>query len=87
MRIKRLCLSGVLSEDGNLVRSQACHNVTMSQGVPHVTDVTDVTNVTTTIQSDVQRAGVSAKQSELSLDFAPPRPQYYGHYDEDECPF
>ena len=87
MRIKRLCLSGVLSEDGNLVRSQACHNVTMSQGVPHVTDVTNVTNVTTTIQSDVQRAGVSAKQSELSLDFAPPRSQYYGHYDEDECPF
>ena len=84
MRIKRLCLSGVLSEDGNLVRSQACHNVTMSQGVPHVTDVTDVT---TTIQSDVQRAGVSAKQSELSLDFAPPHSQYYGHYDEDECPF
>jgi hypothetical protein len=87
MRIKRLCLSGVLSEDGNLVRSQACHNVTMSQGVPHVTDVTNVTDVTTTIQSDVQRAGVSAKQSELSLDFAPPRSQYYGHYDEDECPF
>ena len=28
-----------------------------------------------------------AAQASLPLDCPPPRPQYYGHYDEDECPF
>ncbi len=35
MRIKRLCVSGMLVEDGNLIRYSECHAVTPSQGAPH----------------------------------------------------
>ena len=34
MRIKRLCLSGKLVEDGNLIKCPECHIVTPSQGAP-----------------------------------------------------
>ena len=80
MRIKRLCLSGKLVEDGNLIRCPECHAVTPSQGTPPC-EAGD--NVTTETLSP----GASATQASLALDCPPPRPQYYGHYDEDECPF
>ena len=34
MRIKRLCFSGRLVEDGNLIKCPECHIVTLSRGVP-----------------------------------------------------
>ena len=102
MRIKRLCISGMLVEDGNLIRCPECHAVTPSQGAPQC-ETCD--NVTTTTSSSAEQASQYAPQCEtcdnvtevtpaapafqasLSLDCPPPRPQYYGHYDEDECPF
>ena len=78
MRIKRLCISGMLVEDGNLIRCPECHAVTPSQGVPHSDKCDNVTEET---------PAAPAFQASLSLDCPPPRPQYYGHYDEDECPF
>ncbi|MBR5594782.1 MAG: AAA family ATPase [Alistipes sp.] len=79
MRIKRLCLCGKLEEDGNLIRCPECHAVTSSQGVPQC-EASD--NVTMGNQSPA----APASQASLALD-CPPRRQYYGHYDEDECPF
>ena len=79
MRIKRLCLCGKLEEDGNLIRCPECHAVTSSQGTPPC-EAGD--NVTT----ETLPPGAPATQASLTLD-CPPRPQYYGHYDEDECPF
>ena len=80
MRIKRLCLSGKLVEDGNFIRCPECHAVTSSQGAPQC-EARD--NVTTETLSPA----APASQASLALDCPPPRPQYYGHYDEDECPF
>ena len=79
MRIKRLCLCGKLEEDGNLIRCPECHVVTSSQGASQC-EASD--NVTT----ETLPPGAPATQASLTLD-CPPRPQYYGHYDEDECPF
>ena len=80
MRIKRLCLSGKLVEDGNLIKCPECHIVTSSQGVPQCEACDNVTMV------DLSPAA-HATQASLNIDCPPPRPQYYGHYDEDECPF
>ena len=94
MRVKRLIDRGVLTIDGNLVRSMS-NKVTSERGVPSVPDVTDVTDVPDV--TDVQSVpnvttvppvcNVQAEQATLALDCPPSRPQYYGHYDEDECPF
>jgi hypothetical protein len=78
MRIKRLCFSGRLVEDGNLIKCPECHIVTPSQGAPQCETCDNVTEVI---------PAAHATQASLSLDCPPPRPQYYGHYDEDECPF
>ena len=80
MRIKRLCLSGKLVEDGNLIKCPECHIVTPSQGAPQCEACDNVTMV------DLSPAA-HATQASLNIDCPPPRPQYYGHYDEDECPF
>ena len=80
MRIKRLCLCGKLMEDGNLIRCPECHVVTSSQGVPQCEASDNVTMVNLS-------PAAPASQASLALDCPPPRPQYYGHYDEDECPF
>ena len=101
MRINRLINRGILEVDDNFVRSRASlptkpetqdvsertneHEgaftpVRFVQDVQDVRDVQDVQDV-----RDVQN--VQAEQSTLALDCPPPRPQYYGHYDEDECPF
>ena len=98
MRIKRLCTSGVLVEDGNLIRCPECHVVTLSQGAPHSDECDSVTNVTDmgsyagaqtvqTVQATQAAQATQATQTNLPLDCPPPRPQYYGHYDEDYCPF
>ena len=79
MRIKRLCLCGRLVEDGNLIRYPECHIVTSSQGAPQCEASDNVTMVNLS-------PAAPASQASLALD-CPPRPQYYGHYDEDECPF
>ena len=79
MRIKRLCLCGKLEEDGNLIRCPECHVVTSSQGAPQCEASDNVTMVNLS-------PAAPASQASLALD-CPPRPQYYGHYDEDECPF
>ena len=79
MRIKRLCLCGKLMEDGNLIRCPECHAVTPSQGAPQCEASDNVTMVNLS-------PAAPASQASLALD-CPPRPQYYGHYDEDECPF
>jgi hypothetical protein len=82
MRVKRLIDKGLLSADGNLVRIPS-NKVTEKQGVPPCYSVTDVTNVT-----DVSCSlGAAPLQGSLALDLPSPRPQYYGHYDEDDCPF
>ena len=80
MRIKRLCLSGKLVEDGNLIKCPECHIVTPSQGAPQCDACDNVTMV------DLSPAA-PASQASLALDCPSPRPQYYGHYDEDDCPF
>ena len=80
MRIKRLCFSGRLVEDGNLIKCPECHIVTPSQGAPQCETCDNVTNVTLS-------PAAHATQASLNLDCPPPRPQYYGHYDEDEQPF
>ena len=82
MRVKRLIDKGLLSADGNLVRIPS-NKVTEKQGVPPCYSVTDVTNV-----PDVSCSlGAAPLQGSLALDLPSPRPQYYGHYDEDDCPF
>ena len=95
MRINRLINKGILEADDNFVRSRASHPTTPEprdvgertnehagaftpvQFVQDVRDVRDVQNV----------QSVQSEQATLALDCPPPRPQYYGHYDEDECPF
>ena len=85
MRVKRLIDKGLLVADGTLVRIPS-NKVTEKQGVPpcySVADVTDVTDVTNVSYS----SGTESLQGSLALDLPSPRPQYYGHYDEDDCPF
>ena len=83
MRISRLVDKGLLMADNDLVRSQAytdahkCTSAHTHKGVQDVQPVQDVQSV-----QDVQPV-----QASLALDCPPSRPQYYGHYDEDECPF
>ena len=74
--------------DGNLVRVPS-NKVTEKQGVPPCYSVTDVTNVPdVTDVTDVScSSGDEPLQGSLKLDLPSPRPQYYGHYDEDDCPF
>ena len=91
MRIKRLIDKGQLSAEGNLVRIPG-NKVTSKGGVTPVTDVTDVTKTTKSLSSLSMKDllgdnNPQAEQTSLALDCPPPRPQYYGHYDEDECPF
>ncbi|MBO7263659.1 MAG: AAA family ATPase [Alistipes sp.] len=88
MRVKRLIDKGLLVADGNLVRIPS-NKVTEKQGVPPCYSVTDVTNVTNiTNVTDVScSSGTEPLQGSLALDPPSPRPQYYGHYDEDDCPF
>ena len=88
MRVKRLIDKGLLTADGNLVRIPS-NKVTEKQGVPPCYSVTDVTNVTNvTDVTDVScSSGSEPLQGSLALDLPSPRPQYYGHYDEDDCPF
>ena len=67
------------------------NNRTTEQGVPHVRDVQDVQDVRDVynvhgVQDVHDVHGVQPQQSTLDLD-CPPQPSYYGHYDEDECPF
>ena len=82
MRIRRLVDKGLLEFDDNFVRSVG-NKRTTEQGVPPVPNVPNVPNV-----PDVPDVpSVPVTQGELGLDIAPPRTQYYGHYDEDECPF
>ena len=82
MRIKRLIDRGLLEVDANFVRTPG-NKGTTEQGVPPVPNVPDVPDV-----PDVPPVpNLHAKQATLALDCPPPRPQYYGHYDEDECPF
>ena len=77
MRISRLIDRGILVADNDLVRSETysdAHNCTTAHthgGVQPVQLVQSVQSV----------------QTSLELDCPPSRPQYYGHYDEDECPF
>ena len=95
MRINRLISRGILEVDDNFVRSKASlpttpettntgertnEHVGAFAPVQEVRDVQDVQDV-----RDVQR--VQAEQATLAIDCPPSRPQYYGHYDEDECPF
>ena len=86
MRIKRLIDRGILSVDGNLVRTPG-NKGTTEQGVPPVPFVPDVPFVPNVpdvpFVPDVPRV---AEQATLALDCPPLQPQYYGHYDED-CPF
>ena len=82
MRIKRLIDKGELIVDGNLVRTPA-NKRTNEQGVPPVQDVRDVQDV----QAVCDVWSSQPTQATLALDCPPPRPSYYGHYDEDECPF
>ena len=83
MRISRLIDKGLLMADNDLVRSQAytdAHKCTSAHTHKGVQDVQPV-QVVQSVQ-DVQSV-----QTSLTLDCPPSRPQYYGHYDEDECPF
>ena len=83
MRISRLIDRGILVADNDLVRSETysnAHNCTTAHthgGVQSVQSVQSVQGV----------QGVQTVQTSLELDCPPSRPQYYGHYDEDECPF
>ena len=86
MRISRLIDKGLLMADNDLVRSQAytdAHKCTSAHTHKDVQDVQPV-QVVQSVQS-VQ--DVKPMQTSLALDCPPSRPQYYGHYDEDECPF
>ena len=86
MRIKRLIDRGILSVDGNLVRTPG-NKRTTEQGVPPVPNVPDVPFVPDVPNvPDVPDVPRVAEQATLALDCPPPQPQYYGHYDED-CPF
>ena len=89
MRIKRLIDRGILSVDGNLVRTPG-NKGTTEQGVPPVPNVPDVPFVPDVPNvpnvPDVPDVPRVAEQATLALDCPPPQPQYYGHYDED-CPF
>ena len=88
MRIKRLIDRGLLEVDANFVRTPG-NKGTTEQGVPPVPNVPDVPLVPDV--PDVPPVppvpSLHAKQATLALDCPPPQPQYYGHYDEDECPF
>ena len=101
MRIRRLVEKGVLEFDDNFVRCSE-NKGTSEQGVPSVPNVTDVPDVPTNKtpisnlslsdllgkpQCDTAQPQYDAAQASLPLDCPPPRPQYYGHYDEDEQPF
>ena len=88
MRIRRLVDKGLLEFDDNFVRSVG-NKRTTEQGVPPVPNVPDVPNVPSvpSVPSVPDVPSVPVTQGELGLDIAPPRTQYYGHYDEDECPF
>ena len=95
MRINRLISKGILEVDDNFVRSKASLPTTPETtntgertnehvgAFAPVQDVQDVRNVRDV--RDVQ--SVQAEQATLAIDCPPSRPQYYGHYDEDECPF
>ena len=102
MRIRRLVEKGVLEFDDNFVRCLE-NKGTSERGVPSVPNVPDVPNVPNvpnvpdvpTNKTPISNLSLSdllgkpkcnAEQASLPLD-CPPRPQYYGHYDEDECPF
>ena len=85
MRVKRLIDKGLLAADGNLVRLPS-NKVTEKQGVPPCYSVTDVTNVSD-VTDVLCSSGDEPLQGSLALDLPSPRPQYYGHYDEDDCPF
>ena len=85
MRVKRLIDKGLLAADGNLVRIPS-NKVTEKQGVPPCYSVTDVTNVADVTAVSCS-SGTEPLQGSLALDLPSPRPQYYGHYDEDDCPF
>ena len=85
MRVKRLIDKGLLAADGNLVRLPS-NKVTEKQGVPPCYSVIDVTNVTD-VADVLCSSGDEPLQGSLALDLPSPRPQYYGHYDEDDCPF
>ena len=83
MRISRLIDKGLLMADNDLVRSQAytdAHKCTSAHTHKGVQDVQPV-QVVQSVQD------VKPVQTSLALDCPPSRPQYYGHYDEDECPF
>ena len=88
MRIRRLVDKGLLEFDDNFVRSVG-NKRTTEQGVPPVPNVPNVPNVPSvpSVPSVPDVPSVLVTQGELGLDVAPPRTQYYGHYDEDECPF
>ena len=83
MRISRLIDKGILMADNDLVRSQNftdAHKCTSAHTHKGVQDVQPV-QVVQSVQD------VKPVQSSLALDCPPSRPLYYGHYDEDECPF
>ena len=88
MRIKRLIDRGLLEVDANFVRTLR-NKGTTEQGVPPVPNVPDVPDVPPVppVPNVPPVPSLHAKQATLALDCPPPRPQYYGHYDEDECPF
>jgi hypothetical protein len=95
MRITRLIEKGILVADDNLVRtalnteSHNCTNAHTNGGVQPVQSVQSVQPVQPVqpVQSVQSVQSDKAEQATLALDCPPPRPQYYGHYDEDECPF
>ena len=91
MRIRRLVNKGLLEFDDNFVRSVG-NKRTTEQGVPPVPNVPNVPDVPSVpdvpnVPNVPDVPSVPVTQGELGLDIAPPRTQYYGHYDEDECPF
>ena len=86
MRIMRLIEKGVLTADGNLVRSNT--NLDMHKcTTAHTHEVVQSVQPVQPVQSVQSVQPTQCVQSSLVLDCPPPRPQYYGHYDEDECPF
>ena len=98
MRISRLIDRGILVADNDLVRSKTysdthnCTNAHTHEGVQPVQPVQPVQGVqgvqsVQSVQSVQPVQSVQDVQTSLELDCPPSRPQYYGHYDEDECPF
>ena len=86
MRIMRLIEKGVLTADGNLVRSNT--NLDMHKcTTAHTHEAVQSVQPVQPVQSVQSVQPTQCVQSSLVLDCPPPRPQYYGHYDEDECPF